>query len=110
MVTNSSRIAIVANRRGREKGGREKVFTAKNSVKRSATGSPEPVPGTNCGNSDLKFVDSCTVAGRKSANSLYSMDLATYGAEDAFDHRAAEGFIYVWGMPTRVWSETIRKG
>lgn len=56
------------------------------------------------------FKGSCTVAGRKSANSLYSMDLATYGAEDAFDHRAAEGFIYVWGMPTRVWSETIRKG
>ena len=56
------------------------------------------------------FKGSCTVAGRKSANSLYSMDLATYGAEDVFDHKAAEGFIYVWGMPTRVWSETIRKG
>jgi argininosuccinate synthase len=56
------------------------------------------------------FKGSCTVAGRKSANSLYSMDLATYGAEDVFDHKAAEGFIYVWGMPTRVWSETLRKG
>lgn len=56
------------------------------------------------------FKGSCTVAGRKSGNSLYSMDLATYGAEDVFDHKAAEGFIYVWGMPTRVWSETLRKG
>ncbi|MFZ9738542.1 MAG: argininosuccinate synthase [Prochlorotrichaceae cyanobacterium] len=56
------------------------------------------------------FKGSYTVAGRKSAKSLYSMDLATYGSEDVFDHKAAEGFIYVWGMPTRVWSETVRKG
>lgn len=54
------------------------------------------------------FKGNCTVAGRKSANSLYSMDLATYGAEDIFDHKAAEGFIYVWGMPTRVWSQKRR--
>jgi argininosuccinate synthase len=49
-----------------------------------------------------------TVVGRKSENSLYSHDLATYGAEDVFDHKAAEGFIYVWGLPTRVWSEKMR--
>lgn len=54
------------------------------------------------------FKGNATVVGRKSANSLYSMDLATYGAEDQFDHKAAEGFIYVWGLPTRVWSEQIR--
>ena len=48
------------------------------------------------------------VVGRKSDNSLYSFDLATYGAEDEFDHKAAEGFIYVWGLPTRVWSEKLR--
>ncbi|MBD2021722.1 argininosuccinate synthase [Leptolyngbya sp. FACHB-36] len=46
--------------------------------------------------------------GRKSANSLYATELATYGAEDRFDHRAAEGFIYIWGMPTRVWSQKQR--
>ncbi len=51
------------------------------------------------------FKGSATIVGRKSANSLYSMDLATYGAEDQFDHKAAEGFIYVWGLPTRVWSQ-----
>ena len=49
-----------------------------------------------------------TVVGRKSENSLYSHDLATYGAEDVFDHKPAEGFIYVWGFPTRVWSEKMR--
>jgi argininosuccinate synthase len=46
-----------------------------------------------------------TVIGRQSAtDSLYVSDMATYGADDRFDHRAAEGFIYVWGLPTRVWS------
>ncbi len=44
------------------------------------------------------------VVGRQSEYSIYEPDLATYGAEDQFDHKAAEGFIYVWGLPTRVWS------
>ncbi|MEB3280155.1 MAG: argininosuccinate synthase [Lyngbya sp.] len=55
------------------------------------------------------FKGNAVMVGRKSANSLYSMDLATYGAEDSFDHKAAEGFIYVWGLPTRVWSEKLRQ-
>jgi argininosuccinate synthase len=48
--------------------------------------------------------------GRKSDTALYSEDLATYSADDQFDHRSAEGFIYVWGLPTRVWSEKLREG
>jgi argininosuccinate synthase len=55
------------------------------------------------------FKGNSTVVGRKSANSLYTPDLATYGAEDKFDHKAAEGFIYVWGLPTRVWSQKARE-
>jgi len=55
------------------------------------------------------FKGAASVVGRKSANSLYSHDMATYGAEDKFDHRAAEGFVYVWGLPTRVWAETGRQ-
>ncbi len=54
------------------------------------------------------FKGNAILVGRKSDNSLYSYDLATYGAEDEFDHKAAEGFIYVWGLPTRVWSEKLR--
>ncbi|WP_293148553.1 MULTISPECIES: argininosuccinate synthase [unclassified Microcoleus] len=54
------------------------------------------------------FKGNATIVGRKSENSLYSFDLATYGAEDEFDHKAAEGFVYVWGLPTRVWSEKNR--
>jgi len=49
-----------------------------------------------------------TIVGRQSDNSIYTPDLATYGAEDKFDHKAAEGFIYIWGLPTRVWSQKTR--
>ena len=49
-----------------------------------------------------------TVVGRSSANSLYVPDMATYDAGDQFDHRAAEGFIYVWGLPTRLWAASQR--
>jgi argininosuccinate synthase len=45
------------------------------------------------------------VIGRSSpSDSLYDDAMATYGGDDRFDHRAAEGFIYVWGLPTRLWS------
>ncbi len=54
------------------------------------------------------FKGNAIVAGRKSANSLYTEEMATYGAEDEFDHKAAEGFIYVWGMSTRIWSNKTR--
>jgi argininosuccinate synthase len=54
----------------------------------------------------LKFYKGrAVVVGRQSPHSLYSDSLATYGADDAFDHKAAEGFISVWGLPTRVWSQ-----
>lgn len=48
------------------------------------------------------------IVGRQSDNSIYAPDLATYGAADKFDHKAAEGFIYIWGLPTRVWSQKTR--
>lgn len=54
------------------------------------------------------FKGTASTVGRKSANSLYTPDLATYGADDKFDHKAAEGFIYVWGLPTRIWAQQTR--
>lgn len=54
------------------------------------------------------FKGNATIVGRQSENSIYAPDLATYGAEDEFDHKAAEGFIYIWGLPTRVWSQKTR--
>ena len=46
----------------------------------------------------------CTVAGRKSPHALYSYELATYDRGDTFDHRAAEGFISIFGLPVRTQS------
>ncbi|KAM3100443.1 argininosuccinate synthase [Phormidesmis sp. 146-35] len=58
----------------------------------------------------VKFLKgNAAIVGRQSTYSLYTPDLATYGADDKFDHKAAEGFIYVWGLPTRVWSQNLRK-
>jgi len=41
----------------------------------------------------------CTVVGRKSPNSLYKKELATYGKGDIFDHSLAKGFVQIWGLP-----------
>ena len=54
------------------------------------------------------FKGNAMIVGRQSPNSIYTPDLATYGADDQFDHKAAEGFIYIWGLPTRVWSQSIK--
>ncbi|MGD1913368.1 MAG: argininosuccinate synthase [Rivularia sp. (in: cyanobacteria)] len=51
------------------------------------------------------FKGNATIVGRRSDNSLYNPEMATYGAEDQFDHKAAEGFIYIWGLPTRIWAQ-----
>lgn len=50
-----------------------------------------------------------TVVGRKSPNSLYNEELATYSKGDAFDHNAAVGFIKIWGLPTKVYAEVNEK-
>lgn len=50
-----------------------------------------------------------TVVGRKSVHSLYNEELATYAKGDAFDHNAAVGFIKLWGLPTKVYSEVNQK-
>ncbi len=41
------------------------------------------------------------VVGRKAPDSLYRLELATYGSGDAFDQGAAKGFIHLWGLPLR---------
>ncbi len=47
-----------------------------------------------------------TVIGRKSKNALYQVALATYSKADRFDHKAAEGFIEVFGLPIRTQART----
>ena len=51
------------------------------------------------------FKGNATIIGRKSSsNSLYIPDISTYGSEDQFEHKYAEGFIYIWGLANRVWA------
>jgi argininosuccinate synthase len=50
------------------------------------------------------FKGHAIVEGRKSEFSLYDEKLATYTAEDEFDHQAAVGFISLYGLPTKVYS------
>ncbi|OQM45591.1 argininosuccinate synthase [Anoxybacillus sp. UARK-01] len=50
------------------------------------------------------FKGHAIIEGRKSEFSLYDEKLATYTAEDEFDHQAAVGFISLFGLPTKVHS------
>lgn len=43
--------------------------------------------------------------GRKSKNSLYDMNLATYTAADSFDQEAAAGFIKLYSLPSTVHAQ-----
>jgi len=45
------------------------------------------------------FKGNCVPVARRSPYSLYKKEMSTYGKEDKFDQRLAEGFIKIWGMP-----------
>ena len=69
----------------------------------------ETQKGVN-GNVKLKLCrGNCRVVGRKSPNSLYNVKLATYTSSSNFDQRSAEGFIELWGLPSRV-ATGVKKG
>jgi len=55
------------------------------------------------------YKGSCVVVGRKSENSLYDFNLATYDKGDTFNQDFAKGFIELWGLPTKVYSSVNRK-
>ncbi|MBL8132219.1 MAG: argininosuccinate synthase [Anaerolineae bacterium] len=42
------------------------------------------------------------ISGRKSSLSLYREDYASFGEEDVYDQRDAEGFIQLFGLPMKV--------
>ena len=50
------------------------------------------------------FKGSMKVVGRSSPHGLYNHALSTYGVEDRFDHRAAEGFIHLLGLQLQEFS------
>jgi argininosuccinate synthase len=55
------------------------------------------------------YKGSCTLAGRKSAHSLYNHGLATYDESDNFDHKSAPGFINLWALPVQVANQHQRE-
>ncbi len=55
------------------------------------------------------FKGNCVVVGRKSKNSLYDFNLATYDQGDTFNQDFGEGFIELWGLQTKVYSSVNRK-
>ncbi|MCM3237551.1 argininosuccinate synthase [Heyndrickxia oleronia] len=70
----------------------------------------EETQGTVTGKVRIKlFKGTHVVVGRQSPFSLYNEELATYSKGDAFDHNAAVGFIKLWGLPTKVYSEIQSK-
>ena len=55
------------------------------------------------------YKGNCVVVGRKSENSLYDFNLATYDQGDTFNQDFAKGFIELWGLPTKVYSSVNKK-
>ena len=42
------------------------------------------------------------VTGRRSEESLYDFDMATYDTGDTFDQSLAKGFVDLWGLPSKI--------
>ena len=62
---------------------------------------------------DIRMVlhaGTATVNGRRSKDSLYSFDLATYDTGDTFDQTAAKGFVQLHGLSTQIANQRSREG
>ena len=55
------------------------------------------------------YKGSLIVVGRTSPMSLYDLNLATYNIETTFNQVHSEGFIELWGLPTKVSCQLKRK-
>jgi argininosuccinate synthase len=42
------------------------------------------------------------VTGRRSEESLYAYEWATYDSGDVFDQTLAKGFVELWGLPSKL--------
>lgn len=51
------------------------------------------------------YKGNCNVVGLKSDYSLYDHGLATYDDSDSFNHDSSKGFIELYGLSNKVWSE-----
>ena len=50
------------------------------------------------------FKGSAMAVGRQAPDSLYNAELATFGEDSVYDQREAQGFINLWGLPTKVFA------
>ncbi|WP_189060532.1 argininosuccinate synthase [Longimycelium tulufanense] len=50
------------------------------------------------------------VTGRRSEQSLYDFNLATYDEGDSFDQSLAKGFVQLWGLPSKIAAERDLRG
>ena len=48
------------------------------------------------------YTGNCTLAASKSPYSLYSEELATFGADEVYNQKDSEGFINLFGLPLKV--------
>lgn len=55
------------------------------------------------------FKGNCYSAGAKSSYSLYDMDIATFGADEVYNQKDAEGFINLFGLPLKVRAAMLKK-
>ena len=55
------------------------------------------------------YKGSCTAVAAKSPYSLYSEELATFGADEIYSQKDAEGFINLFGLPLKVQALLNRK-
>jgi len=51
------------------------------------------------------YKGSAVVVGRRAPTSLYSHDLATFGRSTGYQQGDAEGFIHLFGLPTKVFAD-----
>lgn len=50
------------------------------------------------------------VTGRRSNESLYDFNLATYDEGDSFDQDLAKGFVQLWGLPSKIAAKRDQRG
>ena len=55
------------------------------------------------------YKGNCMPAGVKSEYSLYNEDIATFGEDDVYDQKDAEGFINLFGLPLKVRAMMMEK-
>jgi argininosuccinate synthase len=48
------------------------------------------------------YKGACTIAGRKSKNSLYRLDIATFEEDEVYNQKDAEGFIRLNGLRLKI--------